>query len=105
MAKNKSRMGSIVKRSLAFVLGALGLMSTAQSSNYIPGNNVQSVRSKDAINNLPAAPKPQRENKKQSGGGNPYKYHKKGNMNQKQYRKHCKSNPHLYKSKKHRSKN
>lgn len=64
----KSTMG-IGRRSLIGVMAALGLFSTAGNSTYIPGNSSQTVRVKDATNNMPSAPKPQNVKNNFQGGG------------------------------------
>lgn len=81
-------------------MASLGLMSGYGNSSYIP-NQSQSVRvNKDAINNLPAAPKPVSVRRDFSGGDNPYKHYRKADRNQRQYRKWMRQCPHMRRSKK-----
>jgi hypothetical protein len=63
------KQGSVGRKALIGVMAALGLFSSAGSSQFIPANNSHFVRSKDALNNMPTAPKPQSDRKIGQGGG------------------------------------
>lgn len=85
------------RKSLAMVMAVMGLMSTGHS-NYT-SNNLSAVRTKDAINKMPGAPRLM-EQERRSGGHSGYRHYRKADRNQRQYRKWMRQVPQFRNSKK-----